>query len=89
MSIMTDPRLSAHGVLKWLSRDFTLDAPELIFPEQIGLSEVTFTAETDCYALGMSIFEVRQAPLSENSSVNNLLIGATPSRRFINIAMPS
>lgn len=48
---------SGGGTLQWMS-------PELLYPERFGLKESCPTKESDCYALGMVIYEVlsRQAP---------------------------
>ena len=40
------------GTLRWMS-------PELFDPKQFNLPTVRLTKESDCYALGMVIYEVR------------------------------
>ena len=42
---------SPGGTVRWMS-------PELIYPEQFGLEESSPTKLSDCYALGMVIYEI-------------------------------
>ena len=42
---------SSGGTERWMS-------PELLMPEQFGFSETRPTKQSDCYALGMVIYEV-------------------------------
>ena len=43
---------TAGGTYRWMS-------PELLDPEQFGASDVRPTKKSDCYALGMVVYEVR------------------------------
>jgi len=58
-STMISPA-TAGGTIPWMS-------PELLYPEKFGLEESHLTKESDCYALGMVIYEVLsgQAPFSQ------------------------
>lgn len=58
LKIMSDPRnqLSSSsaiggGTVRWMG-------PELIAPEQFGLKKSRLTKSSDCYALGMVIYEI-------------------------------
>jgi len=53
---MTSPTTTG-GTIPWMS-------PELLYPENFGLKKSHLTKESDCYALGMVIYEVLsgQAP---------------------------
>ena len=56
VTIASDPKIvtplyTAGGMLQWMS-------PELIDPESFNLTESRPTKESDCYALGMVIYEV-------------------------------
>lgn len=47
---ITSP-VTGHGTIRWTS-------PELFFPEEFGFGSSSPTKESDCYALGMVIYEV-------------------------------
>ena len=49
-STITSPAIG-HGTTRWTS-------PELFFPEEFGFGNSHPTRESDCYALGMVIYEV-------------------------------
>ena len=58
LTIASDPTLftasnstAGHGTIRWMS-------PELIDPEYFGLDDSPPTKESDCYALGMVVYEV-------------------------------
>ena len=58
LTIASDPTvftasssIATHGTTRWMS-------PELIDPEYFGLDDSRPTKESDCYALGMVIYEV-------------------------------
>ena len=66
------------GTIQWMS-------PELLDPEKSGLQKGRLTMESDCYALGMVIYEVLsgQAPFPAYSSFTTLykvLDGERPER---------
>lgn len=66
------------GAARWMS-------PELLFPERFGLSTVSLTMESDCYALGMVVYEVLsgQQPFpqcSDATAVYGTLMGERPER---------
>lgn len=42
---------SSRGTERWMS-------PELLLPEQFGFEDTRLTKKSDCYALGMVIYEV-------------------------------
>lgn len=44
-------RYSSGGTERWMS-------PELLLPEQFGFTDTRPTKQSDCYALGMVIYEV-------------------------------
>jgi len=58
-NLITIASLTAGGKIPWMS-------PELLHPEKFGLEESHLTKESDCYALGMVIYEVLsgQTPFS-------------------------
>ena len=45
------------GTLRWMS-------PELLNPDQFGISGMRSTKQSDCYALGMLVYEVRMRTCS-------------------------
>ena len=60
MSIVLDPETTditsstggaAKGTYRWMG-------PELFYPNEFGLHKVQLTKESDCYAVGMVIYEV-------------------------------
>ena len=51
MTFMTSGSLVGGGTTRWMS-------PELLSPDQFGLDDSRPTTESDCYALGMVIYEV-------------------------------
>jgi serine/threonine protein kinase len=60
MSIVLDPETTdlttstdeaAKGTYRWMS-------PELFYPTEFNLSKFQLTRESDCYAFGMTIYEV-------------------------------
>jgi len=60
-------------------------SPELLVPEKFGLRESYSTKESDCYALGMTMYEVLsgQTPFSEHSALAvtwKILEGERPTR---------
>ena len=66
------------GTFRWMS-------PELLDPESFGLTESRPTKESDCYALGMVVYEVLsgQAPFAPNTSavvIRMVLEGKRPKR---------
>lgn len=66
------------GTFRWMS-------PELLNPKAIGLQESRPTRESDCYALGMVVYEVLSgcAPFGTNNSfaiLRNVLDGEHPER---------
>lgn len=66
------------GTIQWMS-------PELIDPESFGLEKVRPTKESDCYALGMVIYEVLSgrtpfAPRSPFFVIQKVLNGERPGR---------
>ena len=66
------------GTLRWMS-------PELIDPEQFGLERVCPTKESDCYALGMVVYEVLSgqtpfAPLKGPAIIFKILSNKRPGR---------
>ena len=66
------------GTLRWMS-------PELLDPESFGLKDGFHTKESDCYALGMVIYEVLsgQAPFSEYKNtvvIRKVMEGERPDR---------
>ena len=73
----TPPQM-ADSTIPWMS-------PELLYPERFGLKKCCPTKESDCYALGMVIYEVLrgQAPFATYSDpevVFLVLGGETPER---------
>jgi len=69
---------AAGGAIPWLS-------PELLYPENFGHKESHLTKESDCYALGMVIYEVLsgQAPFAlwrDPEIVYMVLGGERPKR---------
>lgn len=59
---------TAGGTSRWMS-------PELLDPERFGASDDRPTKESDCYALGMVIYEVRpdaNVPSSERSDLRSV-----------------
>jgi len=76
-STMISPA-TAGGTIPWMS-------PELLYPEKFGLEESHLTKESDCYALGMVIYEVLsgQVPFSrwkDPEIVHMVLDGERPER---------
>jgi serine/threonine protein kinase len=68
----------AGGTTQWMS-------PELLHPEMFGLKESFPTKESDCYALGMVMYEVLsgQRPFAPSSGTNiviKVLDGKRPQR---------
>ena len=66
------------GTFRWMS-------PELLDPEDFGLTKSRPTKESDCYALGMVVYEVLsgQVPFASNTSpvvIRNVLKGRRPAR---------
>ena len=66
------------GTIPWMS-------PELLDPESFGLVKIRPTKESDCYALGMVVFEVLsgQVPFSPSSPalvIRKVLDGERPGR---------
>ena len=66
------------GTLQWMS-------PELIDPGGFGLTEIRPTKESDCYALGMVIYEVLSGqipftPYKAPSVIHKVLDGERPER---------
>ena len=60
-------------------------SPELLDPEKIGLKEIRQTKESDCYALGMVIYEVlsEQVPFATSTlpvTIRKVLEGERPER---------
>ena len=60
-------------------------SPELLDPERFGLKEIRPTKESDCYALGMVIYEVLSgqtpfAPSKPSSVIWKVLEGQRPER---------
>jgi len=76
-STMTSPTTTG-GTIPWMS-------PELLYPENFGLKKSHLTKESDCYALGMVIYEVLtgKAPFSPRRDpevVYMVLGGERPKR---------
>ena len=76
-SAMTSPT-TAGGTIPWMS-------PELLYPERFGLKTSHPTKESDCYALGMVIYEVLSgrtpfAPRKDPEVVYMVLGGERPAR---------
>jgi hypothetical protein len=76
--LMDTPSSTLDGMLRWMS-------PELMDPERFGLEDDHPTKESDCYALGMVIYEVLSrnqpfAPYSEYATVARILRGKRPKR---------
>jgi serine/threonine protein kinase len=72
------PTCIGGGTIPWMS-------PELLDPEKFGLKEVRPTKESDCYALGMVIYEVLsgQTPFAPSQSlavICKILEGTRPER---------
>ena len=66
----------AEGTIPWMS-------PELLDPKSFGLTKSRLTRESDCYALGMVMYEVLsgQAPFFPSTSpVSDVLRGERPVR---------
>ena len=66
------------GTVQWMS-------PELIDPDRFGLKKILLTKESDCYALGMVIYEVLSgrapfAPLKSPLATQKVLEGERPKR---------
>ena len=66
------------GTIQWMS-------PELLAPENFGLRESRPTKESDCYALGMVIYEVLSAqrpyaPHKDFTVIRKVLDGERPRR---------
>ena len=66
------------GTVQWMS-------PELIDPDRFGLRKIRPTKESDCYALGMVIYEVLSgrapfAPLKSPLVIQKVLEGKRPKR---------
>jgi len=72
------PPATAGGTIPWMS-------PELLCPEKFGLKENHLTTESDCYALGMVIYEVLsgRAPFAlwKELEVVSMVIGGEHPRR--------
>jgi len=76
-STVTSPA-TAGGTIPWMS-------PELLYPEKFGLKKSNLTKESDCYALGMVIYEVLSgrapfAPRRDPEVVYIVLGGERPKR---------
>jgi len=74
---MTSPA-TAGGTIPWMS-------PELLYPEKFGLKKSHLTKESDCYALGMVVYEVLTgkspfAPRRDPEVVYIVLDGERPRR---------
>ena len=66
----------ADGTIPWMS-------PELLDPKSFGLTKSRLTRESDCYALGMVMYEILsgQAPFFPSTSpVSDVLRGERPIR---------
>ena len=66
------------GTFRWMS-------PELLDPEQFGLTQSRPTKESDCYALGMVVYEVLSgqapfAPSTAHAVIGMVLRGKRPRR---------
>jgi len=76
-STMTSPTMT-DGTIPWMS-------PELLYPEKFGLEESHLTKESDCYALGIVIYEVLtgQAPfaLCRDPEVVYMVLGGERPKR--------
>jgi serine/threonine protein kinase len=55
-NVFSQSSISSAGTHRWMS-------PELLYPENFG-SDGRKTCESDCYALGMLIYEVELAVLT-------------------------
>ena len=72
------PSRTDGGTIRWMS-------PELIDPGTFGLKETRPTKESDCYALGMVIYEVLSgrtpfAPCNVVAVISKVLRGERPNR---------
>ena len=68
----------AGGTIRWMS-------PEILHPEQFGSDHGLPTKESDCYALGMVIYEVLTgrapfAPLQDHIVMRKVTDGGRPER---------
>jgi hypothetical protein len=70
MTAATDPNASiaetsatSGGTTRWM-------APELLSPEDFGLSRMELTMASDIYALGMVVLEVRDIALVMNDALS-------------------
>ena len=85
LTIVSDPTnftpsssTSPGGTIRWMS-------PELLFPDQFGPGDSRPTVESDCYALGMVIYEVLSGqapftPFKEAVVVQKVIGGEQPER---------
>ena len=74
----TSNSFTMHGTTRWMS-------PELLHAQQFGLKDVRPTKESDCYALGMVIYEVLSGrvpftPLPTFIVMQRILEGERPGR---------
>jgi len=77
-NFMTSSSLAICGTTRWMS-------PELLHPDQFGPEDSRPTKESDCYALGMVIYEVLSgqapfAPLKDFIVMRKVVDGERPTR---------
>lgn len=70
--ILSESAISSAGTLRWMS-------PELLDPERFN-SNGRLTCESDCYALGMVVYEVKQLCLTHSTLIHpsQVLTGLPP-----------
>jgi len=74
----TPPSANFSGTVRWMS-------PELLLPDSFGLKDNGLTRESDCYALGMVIYEVLSGEIpfasrTDTATVFKVLEGERPER---------
>ena len=70
--------LISGGTIRWMS-------PELLDPDQFGFEDGRPTKESDCYALGMVVYEVLSGqapftPLKDHAAMRRIIEGERPER---------
>jgi len=77
-NFMTSGSLAVGGTTRWMS-------PELLHPDQFGFEDSRPTTESDCYALGMVIYEVLSGqtpftPFKDFVVMRKVVDGERPAR---------